>query len=227
MTGKPLIVKGNLADQVYELVRQRIFDLHYDPGDKLTIQQLAQEMDVSATPVRDALNRLAAEHLINFTPYRGFKIVAAPTEEDIRHSFEARLAVEPFAARIGCERASEAQLRDLGKIQQQIASRDYVDDYAGYLWFVRLNGQFHEAMVATSGNPLLLDAMKAVHVDLVIARAMYHSGVDDLPDVVREHNAIIKAFEQRNAEAVENAVTKHLTDGLQRVVAAHRKFHSG
>jgi integrase len=45
------------------------------------------------------------------------------------HSFEARLAVEPFAARIGCERASEAQLRDLGKIQQQIASRDYGTPY--------------------------------------------------------------------------------------------------
>jgi DNA-binding GntR family transcriptional regulator len=214
------IVRSNLGDQVYDTLCERILDLEYEPSERLVIDQLARELGVSGTPVRDALNRLATERLIEFTPFRGFSVLPDPTPQEIERSFEARLAIEPFAARLGCERATEDDVGELRAIQDRIASHSYGKRSGSFARFVRLNREFHDVLVGTSGNPFLVAALRSLYHEALTARTMHGRGVPDLEHVNDEHRAIIDALERRDPDAAEAAVSRHVRDGAARILAA-------
>lgn len=215
------IVRAGLADQVCETIQGWILDARYGPGDRLVIDHLARELGVSATPVRDALSRLAAERLVVFESYRGFTVRPEPTRAEIEASFEARRGIEAFAARLGCERASPEQLRELAELAGRIAERRYGPRFGSYSTFVRLNREFHERIVAASGNAFLLEAFRNLSHDLLIARTLRDRGIPDLDEIAGEHDRIIRALERRDPAAVEAAVSEHVGRGAQRVLAAH------
>ncbi|MCC6223121.1 MAG: GntR family transcriptional regulator [Thermoleophilia bacterium] len=220
---QPRIVRAGLADQVCETIQGWILDLRYRPGDRLVIDHLARELGVSATPVRDALARLAAERLVVFEPYRGFTVRPEPTRAEIEASFEARRGIEAYAARLGCDRASSEQVRELAGLAGRIAERRYGPRFDGYSTFVRLNQAFHEQIVAASGNPFLLEAFRGLAHDLLIARTLHDRGIPDLDEIAGEHDRIVRAFERRDPAAAEEAVSEHVGRGARRVLAAHRE----
>ena len=93
----------SVADQVYEVLRERIASGEIERGSRLHQEDLAKEFGVSRTPVREALRRLAAEGLVDLFANRGARVATA-TDEQLRSSYETRLVVEPGAARIAAER---------------------------------------------------------------------------------------------------------------------------
>jgi DNA-binding GntR family transcriptional regulator len=220
MKGRREIVRTNLGDQVYGALSERILDLEYGPGERLVIDRLARELGVSGTPVRDALNRLAAERLIDFTPFRGFTVLPDPTAGEIERSFEARLAIEPFAARLGCERAPDRGVGELRAIQDSIAGHSYGRRSGSFSTFVKLNQDFHEVLVGTSENPWLVGALRSLDHEALVARTMHGRGVPDLEHINEEHEAIIGALVRRDPDAVEFEVTRHIRDGAARVLEA-------
>ncbi len=220
MSDEPRIVRAGLADQVYEAIQHQILDLHFRPGDRLVIDHLAGDLGVSATPVRDALARLAAERLVAFEPYRGFTVLPEPTRQEIEASFEARRGIEAFAARVGCERATREQVRELVEIADRLSAQGYGGRFRAYATFVRLNRIFHERIVATSGNPFLLEALRSLYHDLLIARTLHDRGIPDLAEIAEEHARIIRAFERRDPAAAEEAVSDHILRGAERLLAA-------
>ncbi len=220
MKARRAIVRSNLGDQVYETLSERILDLEYEPSARLVIDQLARELGVSGTPVRDALNRLAAERLIDFTPFRGFTVLPDPTLEEIEHSFEARQAIEGFAARLGCERAGSAGAEALRTIQGRIESHSYGRRSGSFSTFVRLNRDFHDVLVGTSGNPSLVAALRSLYHEALVARTMHGRGVPDLEQINAEHRAIIDGFAREDPAAVVEAVSRHIRDGAARILAA-------
>jgi DNA-binding GntR family transcriptional regulator len=219
MSGRRTIERSGLADRVYEAIEERILDVEYEPGTRLVIDQLARELGVSTTPVRDALTRMAAAQMIGFQSYRGFTVLPEPTLDEIAHSFEARAAIEPFAAAIGCLRVEETELVELEEIQAQLASQPYGGSSSSYVHFVRLNKRFHELLVATSGNKFLGDALRSLCHDELIARSLHDRGVPDLADIVREHEAIVAALRARDPAAAEAAAAAHVRLASGRMLA--------
>ncbi len=219
MPDEPRIVRAGLADQVYEAIQHQILDMRFRPGERLVIDHLAGDLGVSATPVRDALARLAAERLVVFEPYRGFTVLAEPTRQEIEASFEARRGIEAFAARVGCERATREQVRELVEIADRLSAQGYGGRFRAYVIFVRLNRAFHERIVATSGNPFLLDALRSLYHDLLIARTLHDRGIPDLAEIAEEHARIIRAFERRDPVSAEEAVSDHILRGAERLLA--------
>jgi DNA-binding GntR family transcriptional regulator len=220
MRQKRVIVRSNLADQIYEALSEQILDMEYEPGERLVIDQIARELGVSGTPVRDALNRLAAENLIEFTPFRGYTVLPDPTPEEISESFEAREAIECFAVRLGCERADGGEIEELERIHTRIVSDRYGARSGSFGTFVRLNQAFHETLVETSRNRFLVGALRGLYHDALIARTMHGRGVPDLEHIDDEHRAIIAAFGRRDADELEAAVVRHVRDGAKRILAA-------
>ena len=220
MRQRRAIVRSGLADQVYDDVRERILDLEYAPEERLVIDRIARQLTVSVTPVRDALNRLAAERLIDFTPFRGFAVLPEPTLEEIAQSFEARECIEAFAAGLGCERATEREIDGLEALHERIVAQDYGGRSGSFSRFVRLNEEFHELLVSSSGNLALVEARRALYHDALVARTMHGRGVPDLGQIDVEHRAILDAFRARDARALEAATVAHIRDGAARVLAA-------
>lgn len=213
-------MRSGLAERVYEELEQRIFDLEYSPGARLVIDQIAREFGVSATPVRDALRRLAAERVIAFEPYVGFTVLPEPTLDEIRESFQARLAIEGFAARIGCKLVTDDQIDELVRIQRELMRHRYGGTFKSFIHFVSWNKRFHEVIVATSGNRYLVDAAKNLYHDALIARTLHDRGVPDIAEISAEHEAIIDAFRRRDEDDLYRAVEAHITDGCRRMIAA-------
>lgn len=220
---KRVIVRSGLADQIYDALVDQILDLAYAPGERLVIDQIAREMGVSPTPVRDALTRMAGEGFIESTPFRGFTVLPVPSADEIEQSFEARVVIEAAAAQLGCRRRTDAELDELRDIQERIVAQHAGPRAKTYAPFGRLNQRFHLLLVGTSHNRFLEEALRALDHDALMARTMHGRGVPDLSDIVGEHEAILDALEARDRDRAAEAVARHINDGKARVLAVRRE----
>lgn len=221
------VSRSGLAEQVYEVLEQRIFDLEYRPGERLVIERMARELGVSTTPVREALNRLAAERVIAFEPYVGYTVLPEPTLDEISRSFEARLAIEGFAAKAGCLRASAAQIARMAELHDELLRHRYGGEFRSFVSFVTGNRLFHEVIVATSDNEYLVEAARNTYHDALVARTLHDRGIPDIEEIGREHEAIVEAFRARDPEAVYRAIEAHIVDGSRRLSSALSSVGSG
>src|ERR671918_579804 len=104
----------SVADQVYAVLRERIATGEIERGSRVHQEDLASELGVSRTPVREALRRLAAEGLVDLYANRGARVATA-TDEQVRVSYEVRLVVEPGAARMAAGRGASGSLDRMRK----------------------------------------------------------------------------------------------------------------
>lgn len=222
MSERRAIVRSGLADQIYESLVDRVLELSDAPGERLVIDQIARELGVSPTPVRDALTRMAGEGFIESTPFRGFTLLPVPSLAEIAQSFEARAVIEVAAIRLGCERRTQQQLGELRDLQVRIASRLPAARARTYAPFGRLNRRFHLLLVSTSGNRYLEGALRSLEHDALMARTMHGRGVPDLSNIVDEHQAILDAVEARDPDRAATAAARHIADGRERVLALRR-----
>jgi DNA-binding GntR family transcriptional regulator len=182
----------SVVDQVYVAVRERILTGELARGSRLRQEELADELGVSRTPLREALRRLASEGLVDFNPNRG----ATVSRDDVAnfwHAWAARVAIEPGAARLAAQAhdaEAAAGLRAL--IGEQRAGVDRGGDtYVA-------NRDFHLALVAASGNPHLVRFAETLWVPR-IARRIYTLQAVDPGRVLAwadDHDRIVDAIAQ-------------------------------
>lgn len=195
VTAEPLQFKSK-ARAVYELLRQRILDAQYAPGQPLSIDGLARELGVSKIPVREALKQLEAEHLVEMVPHVGARI-APISLTDAEHLYPIRHALTELATRLAVPRITAAELDRLDQLQRAMeAALD-----AGDLRRIeRLNRDLHQIIAEASGNPPLAE----LHRDLMARCSRFRAGVplDHQRAVasLREHREILAALRARDAD---------------------------
>ena len=114
---KPLR-KSKLPDQVFDQLMEWIMQGKLSMGDKLTTDELAEELGVSRMPVREALANLEAVGLAETVPYAGTKLVKLE-KKDVQEIYLARSALEPIAARFACIRITKEELEEVGRIHEE------------------------------------------------------------------------------------------------------------
>jgi DNA-binding GntR family transcriptional regulator len=196
----------SVVDQVYVAVRERILSGDLPRGCRLRQEELATELGVSRTPLREALRRLASEGLVEFQPNRG----AAVSPHDVAdqwHAWAARVALEPGAARLAAQvRDPEAarRLRELVAVQRARVDRN-VDAYAA-------NRDFHLALVAASGNAHLSRFAEMLWVPRIARRIYDMQAVD--PGLVLawadDHERIVDAVAAGDADLAERLTREHI-----------------
>jgi DNA-binding GntR family transcriptional regulator len=200
----------SLVDQVHRRLRRAILDGALGPGEPLRQEVLARELGISRTPLREALNRLASEGLIEFRPRRS-AIVAEFAQRAIEEDYAARLIVEPAAARLAAKRrdpealaALEAALR-AGRRAGGDADRQFDAARA-----------FHVALVGAAGNPHLTRFVESLWggriAPVFYARQARLSGRPEHD--LAEHAEIVRLIAEGEAKAAAVAVEKHLTAAL-------------
>lgn len=212
------INRVGLADQVYDAIEQRILDLEYGPGERLNIDQIARELEVSSTPVRDALNRMGADGLVVFTPYVGFSVRPTPEPDEIEQSFAARSCLESFATGLAATRVTEQQVARLRDMANDIAGGRYSSFAEGFRPFTRANREFHREIVALSGNRFLLSAWESLNHDELVAFTLHERGIPDLELIAKEHERIVAALASGNRQAAQGAAQSHVDDGAKRIL---------
>ncbi len=196
----------SVVDHVYTALRERILSGDLPRASKLRQVSLAEEMGVSRTPLREALRRLAAEGLVDFSPNRGAR-VSELDSGDTRQAWAARVALEPGAARLAAERRD----RDgIAAMRDAIAEQRSADGDRGQSFSA--NRSFHLALAAASGNPHLARFAEMlwvprIGVPVYQAQAAEPAGPSAWAD---EHERIAEAIERGDADAAERLTRAHI-----------------
>jgi DNA-binding GntR family transcriptional regulator len=207
MTIPDFAARPQLSDDVARLIRRRIFDGSYVAGSYVRLDQLAVELGISVTPVREALFALRAEGLIAQQPRRGF-VVLPVTGRDVTDVANVQGYVGGELAARAAVNITDDQLRELKEIQAQLEEAYASDDHERT---VRLNHEFHRAINVAADSPKLAQLM------LQITRYAPESvfpNIEGWPDQsMKEHRRILSALKKRDDKLARAARSEHLAAG--------------
>jgi DNA-binding GntR family transcriptional regulator len=206
----------SLADRAYVAIRDRLIMLDIRPGDPIDDDELAKELGVGRTPVREALKRLEGDRLVVSYPRRG-TFATGMDISDLAHISEIRAQLEPLAARRAAERAvrtAHADLEDLAaRIQQlDIARIDRAE-------LMRWDLAVHRAIYRAAANPHLEDVL--IRYDNLATR-IFCLFLDRLPTVdehVAEHVELLHAIAAGDADRADNLAREHVL-GFEKAIRA-------
>jgi len=199
-----------LATQVYERLRDMIVDDELSPSVPLVLEQVAELLGVSRTPVRDGLNRLAAEGLVTWIPGKGY-LVNELTQDDVSQVQPVRLTLELLAAQLSCGKHDSASIKNIDALIEAMAIADHSD---GHRMF-ELNRQFHQALIEPCANPFLLrmiDRLWEHPINMRITRSYIHGGAN-VPAMVQEHRQLLDATAANDFELLAQLLESHMATG--------------
>ncbi len=210
-----------LPQRVYASLKHRVLTCAMLPGERVLEAALSRELDVSRTPLREALNRLAHEGLLVLEPYRGYA-VAPLTRQSIRDLFEVRLITEPEAAALSAQRANRD---DRERIRAAIELQYTPGDTQSYVEYLRANSTFHLAVARSASNVRLEGIiMSALDHEQRAEYLVLDAGLSiNTEDPTNEHWQIFEAIEAQDSSAARALMRKHIEDSTARVVP---KFES-
>lgn len=204
-------------DRVYQHLRERIMSLAYKPRDRLRAQRIADELQVSRTPVREALGRLVQDGLVRKDEGWGF-VVSELTVRDVFELYRVRHALEVEAGLEGLPRLDEARLARLQGFLD--ASRRHASE-GRVPSFVTASRAFHRTIAETSGNRLLLQMLSGINDRIFgLARSVLGANPQRMQEVIEENEAILAALHARDAQRLADAMHRHLEQGHRFTVSA-------
>lgn len=215
------LVPSSYHEDAAARLRERIFDGELAPGAFLDETRLAAEMEISRTPLREALKVLTAEGLVRHEPRRGC-FVAEVTEVDLDEIFPVIALLEGRCAHEAALHASDADLERLEALHERLArhakARRINDYYAA-------NFAIHEAIIALAGNRWLAQVITDLRKIVKLARLQQLRAAGRLEQSLAEHLAVFAALKARDAEGAEAAMRTHLTrqrEALRELARAQR-----
>lgn len=208
---KPLISRVSVADQIYAALRQNILQGSYAPGQRVVEAQVAKLFAVSRAPVREAVNRLLKEGLLEARTHQGPSVVNL-TPSAMRDLYELRAAIESLAIR---KITARANILDVGPLRDCIAKMETCADQGDLAGVVDAEMQFHQKLRELSGNSYVISM--GHHLDGIVRTALTkdNESYASLHEVVEEHRPVIDAILKGDPEAAAHILTKHILGSLR------------
>ena len=201
------MAKLSLKQQAYSSIKSKILSCEYSPNSFLNEDLLCEELQVSRTPIRDALSRLEQENLIKIMPKKGF-FVAPLSIGEINMTFEARLLIEPYIVLNYCGHMTSENLEFMYK--NIILSRDSITKKDCQKVF-DLDDDFHRVILNQCNNKYILQTYDNIHNQNCRLRIL--SGIHDdnrLTSSIDEHAKILENLAKRNLIDAAKALEEHL-----------------
>lgn len=213
------IPRANLHEQVAQRLRQMLVEGRIAPGAKLNERELCEVLDVSRTPLREAIKMLAAEGLVELVPNRG-AIAVSLGEEDIRHTFEVMGGLEAMSGELAAQRITDQELAELRALHFEMLAAWTRRDLSNYY---RLNALIHRAINAAAKNPVLSATYDRVNARLHALRFRSNQDEEKWKTAVKEHEQMIDALAARDAKAMRAVLATHLKNKLDVVLEQLRQ----
>lgn len=216
-----LVPKRPLKEDIFDVLLEKIISGQYKPGTWLRQEDIASQLGVSMTPVREALDLLDAAGLAERVPYRGVR-VPQPSHEEIAESYAARLLLEKAVSRAAALNREQAHVTALKRIVAQAQKLTRLDDMSASR---KLSGDFHFTVAEATRNSTLIRVYKVAansFPDWMLYQAMFEHPEaleESVREEYREHLAIAEAIELQDAALAERRAEEHIVDiGRQLVV---------
>ncbi|WP_198521911.1 GntR family transcriptional regulator [Sagittula sp. P11] len=207
MKKSPINRPQSLAATVAERLKEAILRREIALGEPLSEEKIAVAMDVSRTPVREALTILQMQGLINILPRRG-SIVFKPDAEELRALVDYRLHLERLVSRLALERAPEATLQGLREAISMMDTARAADDSLAY---AEADTTFHNTFFENAGNPFFCEAFDIASGRLAALRVHLSAQLSlHRHTTYSEHLMIADAVEARDPDALQDLLTRHI-----------------
>ena len=200
------IPRAALHEQVAHRLRQMLVENRIPPGAKLNERELSDALNVSRTPLREAIKMLAAEGLVELLPNRG-AIAVDLTELDILNTFEVMAGLEAQSGELAAQRVTDAELAEIKAMHYEMLAAYTRRDLPAYY---RLNAAIHCAINLAAKNPVLTLTYNQVNARLQALRFRSNQDGEKWSAAVKEHERMINALTARDAVAMRAVLMSHL-----------------
>ena len=211
-----------LRDVVFNTLRQAILRGELKPGERLMEIQLANKLGVSRTPIREAIRKLELEGLVLMIPIKGAE-VAEITEKSLRDVLEVRRALEELAVQLACEKITKEEIRELERVakefQQVVNSSDITE-------IAEVDVCFHDIIYTATDNQKLIQLLNNLREQMYRYRVEYLKRDGVFPQLIAEHEAIIRHIENNEKEKATEVMCRHIDNQVETVIDVIRAKHS-
>jgi len=207
----------NRAVEVYEELRSAIVEGRIRPNERLIEAELAERLDVSRTPIRESMLRLAADGLV-ISRRRGW-VVREHSPQEIQDIYEVRAALEGYAARLAAQRASDDMITEIVRIHKSyVAELQQIS--RGHL--IEHNDAFHNAVIAASGNARLAEQIQRNTAFYFVHRIAGFLSDDEVRNSIAGHQELVDALVARDCDRAEDVARRAVLEGLSKTLARIR-----
>jgi len=195
---------ASFADRAYYAIRELIVTLELPPGAVVREPELTERLGIGRTPVREALRRLAQERLVEVFPRRGIFVTRVDVR-DLVQLCEVRVALEPEAARLAAERATQADLAELRAVLAELDGRRRRDARA----LIDLDERIHRAIYHASHNPYLAETLEQYYAH-ALRIWMVALARTDIGAAVGGHHAVLEAVVRGDGPRAARLMREHV-----------------
>ena len=200
------IPRAALHQQVAPRLRQMLVENRILPGAKLNERELAEALQVSRTPLREAIKMLAAEGLVELLPNRG-AIAVELTEADVLSTFEMMAGLEAMSGELAAQRITDAELAEIRAMHFEMLAAYTRRDLSAYY---RLNSKIHSAINQAAKNSVLTITYNQVNARLQALRFRSNQDEGKWKQAMAEHDRMIDSLGKRDAGAMRKVLAEHL-----------------
>jgi len=213
-TGKPAALKRGSIDTIYTQIKTMMYNQELAPGQKLIYQDLAHRLDVSTTPILQALHRLENAKLVRYEPNKGF-FVAEMTETEARELYQAREALEVYLIPSLVENLDEKQI---DRIRETFRAQGEKDNPNYRRKLMLTDAHFHLAIAKASGNQVIVDLLETVLERIYLKYRTEYLGEERIEKVLKDHREFLETLQARNTKKAIKLIRDHIQSGMNYMI---------
>jgi len=204
-----------LSEEAYGVLRSAILSGRLAPGARIVEADIARQMAISRSPVREAVRKLEREGLVEYKPRRG-TVVLGLSRDDVADAYQLRAHLEAYGAGLAAVRATEDQLVALGGLIDRMRGCALAKDLAA---LVIADVEFHRMLCELSGSPRLVQAWRSLNPERWTLVSGLRATELSLEQIAERHWPLLAALRARNAERAQVVIRSHILELAERVMS--------
>ncbi len=201
-----------LNKKVYNYLLEEILNGKYSPGTSLPINKLSEELDISNTPIREALRELHSFGILDKAPYKSYTVKEF-TINEIKDIYEARVALESYACKLVIQKNSENIKDSLNELHHQGKKLLQQKDFKK---FHKYNNKFHMMIINYSNNSFIKNMYNRIHKLILLFSSQIFTITDRPKETIEEHTKIIENLNKVNADKCSQLMEKHIYNSFNK-----------
>ena len=202
-----------VSEQVYNKIKTAILNGELTPGERIIQEDLTEQLNVSRTPVREALQRLKSEGLVTIKPFYGAMVFQVSIKE-LSEIYDIRISIERYAIQKSFPLLTDDDIQELDNLNYSI--RQEMPDHFGLMDYDR---QFHYLLCHKGVCEYVNQLLNGLWNQCDPYKSLYISNPINAQTMISEHEAIVKCLKKHDIRGVDRAVTRHLEDVVDKISA--------
>lgn len=200
-------------EEIYEILKRRIIQLEYEPGQVLNEVDVAEEFNISRTPIRRVFQQLKNDKLINIIPRFGAQVTPIDFKY-MKSVFEVTRELDPFAAKLATLRITDEQIEELETILNRLETYDIDKDYQEA---INDDERFHNIIYSSCDNPCLGGILLDLHIHTERLWHYSENYIDDMDIFTDTLGLILDSIKEKNTEKVEKYARDHIDAFVEKI----------